>query len=222
MPEEPLTPPSAAGEDLRPPNLLVSSPRTARGVWAAAAALTTLGLVLLAAWWFRPSVPAEPPLSEDYPKLLKEFAKARPASLFIVVDTAANRLYLRKGDRVLLEAPCSTGSGLKLVTDRKDWTFQTPRGSFRVISKTQNPVWRKPDWAFLEEGEPPPRNESERYEKGVLGEYALGIGDGYFIHGTLYTRLLGRNVTHGCIRLGEEELEFLARTVPMGTRVFIF
>ncbi|GAB4111451.1 MAG: hypothetical protein Kow001_12890 [Acidobacteriota bacterium] len=222
MPEEPLTPANESSQELRPPRLLVTPSRNTRGLWVAGGVLALLGLALLAAWWLQPSQPKEPPLSEEYPNLLKEFAKARPSRPFIVVDTAANRLYLRKGDTVLLEAPCSTGSGLKLVTDQKNWTFQTPRGSFKVISKTQDPVWRKPDWAFLEEGEPPPRNESERYEKGVLGEYALGIGDGYFIHGTLYTRLLGRNVTHGCIRLGEEELEYLARTVPMGTRVFIF
>ena len=46
-----------------------------------------------------------------------------------------------------------------------------------------------------------PTNAADRVEQGVLGEYALGFGKGYFIHGTLYTRLLGKNVTHGCIRL---------------------
>jgi hypothetical protein len=193
-----------------------------RGLLGTAAGLILVGALLATAWWLRPIPPAEPPLPENLDQLEKAFARARPAGLFVVVDTAANRLYLRKGDEVLLDAACSTGSGLKLVTDQRDWTFQTPRGVFRIISKTENPVWRKPDWAFLEEGEPPPARESERFERGVLGEYALGIGDGYFIHGTLYSRLLGRNVTHGCIRLGASDLEYLARTVPMGTRVFIY
>ena len=39
----------------------------------------------------------------------------------------------------------------------------------------------------------------------MMGDYALGIGSGYFIHGTLYKRLLGRNVSHGCVRLGDED-----------------
>jgi len=162
------------------------------------------------------------PGSSEVETLTRQIARARVGGLFILVDTARNRLYLRKGDQVLLDAVCSTGSGVELVSADKKWTFRTPRGSFRVISKTHNPVWRKPDWAFLEEGEPVPRKERDRYESGVLGEYALGIGDGYFIHGTLYTRLLGTNVTHGCIRLGGDDLAVLAKKVPIGTRVFIY
>ncbi|GAB4240915.1 MAG: hypothetical protein Kow00109_16090 [Acidobacteriota bacterium] len=148
--------------------------------------------------------------------------QARLKGRFIVIDTAANRLYFREGDKVLLEAVCSTGSGVTLVAGERKWTFRTPVGAFRIINKVRDPVWRKPDWAFLEEGRPVPKNEAERYESGVLGEYALGIGDGYFIHGTLYTRTLGTNVTHGCIRLGDEDLEFLARRVRIGTPVFIY
>ena len=155
-------------------------------------------------------------------KAIAEFERARVQGLCVVIDTAANRLFLRRGNEVLLEAPCSTGSGLQLVAGDRNWTFQTPRGAFRIVSRTENPVWRKPDWAFLEEGQPPPAHDWQRYEKGVLGEYALGIGEGYFIHGTLYSRLLGKNVTHGCIRLGAKDLEFLARRVEIGTPVFIF
>ena len=163
-------------------------------------------------------LPADP----DSQALLKQVEGVRASGLFILIDTSRNRLYLRKGEDVLLDAVCSTGSGVELVAPDKNWTFRTPRGAFRVISKTKNPVWRKPDWAFLEEGEPVPKKERDRYEAGVLGEFALGIGNGYFIHGTLYTRLLGSNVTHGCIRLGSEDLALLARKVPIGTKVYIY
>ena len=40
-----------------------------------------------------------------------------------------------------------------------------------------------------------PTNPEQRFESDVLGDYALGFGKGYFIHGTLYARLLGKNVT---------------------------
>jgi hypothetical protein len=73
-----------------------------------------------------------------------------------------------------------------------------------VLSKLANPVWRKPDWAFVEEGEPIPKDPGDRLEYGSLGEYALYFGNGYMIHGTLYERLLGRPVSHGCVRLGRE------------------
>ncbi len=87
---------------------------------------------------------------------------------------------------------------------------------------TEFPVWRKPDWAYVEEGEPLPERDGDRMEYGVLGSFALGIGDGYYIHGTLYTRLLGQNVTHGCIRLSEPDLNKLVDLAPLGTPVFIF
>ena len=62
----------------------------------------------------------------------------------------------------------------------------------------------------------------ERIEAGTLGDYALGFGDGYFIHGTLYTRLLGRNVTHGCVRVGDEDLKAVFRAVSIGTKIYIY
>lgn len=159
---------------------------------------------------------------EEWRRLQVQLERLTPRGLYIVVDTAANRLYLRKGKETLLEAVCSTGSGRQLVSEGRSWTFRTPKGRFRIVSKSVNPVWRKPDWAFLEEGLPVPEDEGERFQKGVLGEYALGFGDGYFIHGTLYTRLLGQNVTHGCIRLGPEDLAFLSRRVSIGTPVLVF
>jgi L,D-transpeptidase YbiS len=56
---------------------------------------------------------------------------------------------------------------------------------------------------------------------GVLGSYALGFGDGYFIHGALYLNLLGKEVTHGCIQLHPEDLQFIFDTVPLGALFII-
>jgi L,D-transpeptidase YbiS len=141
---------------------------------------------------------------------------------FILIDSALNRLYLRNEHEVVLEAVCSTGSGYHLVRGSQEWVFQTPRGEFSVERKIEKPIWRKPDWAFIEAGQPVPSRERERLEADALGEYAFDLGDGYFIHGTLYTRLLGEPVTHGCIRLASGDLMQLAAFVEVGTKVFIF
>ncbi|MEW5766718.1 MAG: L,D-transpeptidase [bacterium] len=143
---------------------------------------------------------------------------------YIVIDTAVNRLYLRKGQDVIKEAVVSTGSGglLNDPAGNRKWVFDTPRGVLTVRGKKTNPVWTKPDWAFIEEGKPVPKDFKDRMEKDVLGDYALELGDGYLIHGTLYTRLLGRNVTHGCVRVGDKDLQLLYETVPVGTKVVIF
>ena len=156
--------------------------------------------------------------------LTKRLKALTPRGIYILIDTAENRLYLKKGDQVVREAVVSCGSGgiLKEPNGKRTWVFDTPRGQFHVESKLTNPYWVKPDWAFIEEGEPIPKVFEDRIAEGELGDYALGFGKGYFIHGTLYTRLLGRNVTHGCVRVGDEDLKTVFRSVSLGTRVLIF
>jgi lipoprotein-anchoring transpeptidase ErfK/SrfK len=170
-------------------------------------------------------------LPEDPSAARKETRRARtaldklpPRGAYIVINTHANRIVLRTRHEVLLEASCSTGSGDTLVdtaTDRR-WVFDTPLGVFKVTDKLTEPWWRKPDWAFIEEGEEIPKDPRLRLDPEVMGEYALGFGDGYFIHGTIYERLIGVNVTHGCVRVASADLAKLYRQAPLGTPVYIF
>lgn len=162
---------------------------------------------------------------EERNRILKSRLKnLSPKGVYIIVDSAKNMLYLKEGDKTLREAVVSCGSGniLEDPSGKNTWVFDTPKGEFSVKSKHVKPDWIKPDWAFIEEGDPLPLDFKQRIESGVLGDYALGFGNGYFIHGTLYTRLLGRNVTHGCIRVGDKDLEFLFKTTPIGAKVMIF
>ncbi|MGB4704221.1 MAG: L,D-transpeptidase [Candidatus Saccharicenans sp.] len=156
--------------------------------------------------------------------LKKKIKDLQPKDVYIVIDSAENRLYLKKDGQILKEAVVSTGSGVVLVdpTGKRSWVFDTPKGEFFVKSKIKNPYWVKPDWAFIEENEPIPRRLEDRIEAGVLGDYALGFGQGYFIHGTLYTRLLGRNVTHGCVRMADKDLEEVFKVAKIGTRIYIY
>lgn len=156
--------------------------------------------------------------------LEKALLKLGPRGMYILIDTAQNRIQVRKGDETLHDAVVSCGSGNVLddLDGKRSWVFDTPRGEFSVKYKLRDPVWIKPDWAFVEEGTPIPKSRNDRVETGVLGEYALGFGDGFFIHGTLYTRLLGRSVTHGCVRVGDKDLELIYKKVPLGTPIFIY
>jgi L,D-transpeptidase YbiS len=162
-------------------------------------------------------------LGSENSSLRKKIRTFPPQGPYIVVDTADNLLYVRDGYRLLLQATISAGSGSLLIdpSGERRWIFETPRGEFTIQSKIIKPTWYKPDWAFIEEGKPIPKNVKDRVEAGVLGDYGLGFGDGYFIHGTLYTRLLGKNITHGCIRVGDEDLKTLFQLVPVGAKVFI-
>lgn len=143
--------------------------------------------------------------------------------LYISVNPGKNRLYLRRGRKLLLQAKISTGRNDTLTSGRKKWIFETPRGIMTVIRKKKDPVWIKPDWAFVEKAESIPSWESPlRREKGVLGNYMLDLGGGVMIHGTPQEYLLGRSVTHGCVRVGSEDLKVLFDSTPVGTKVFIY
>jgi len=157
-------------------------------------------------------------------KLAGEMRRLSPQGITIVIDTGLNQLTLKRGESVLRRAVISSGSGniLDDPSGRRSWVFDTPRGVFSVKAMIRDPYWVKPDWAFIEEDKPVPKRLDERIEGGVLGEYALSFGNGYFIHGTLYTRMLGRNVTHGCIRVGDEDLEAVFKASSVGTRIFVF
>jgi len=164
-------------------------------------------------------------LEKTNEKLAQKIKNLAPKGVYIVVDTARNTLYLKKGSEVIRKAVISTGNGNVLTETeggKRTWIFDTPRSEFAVKYKMKNPPWTKPDWAFIEEGEEIPQSAADRVEYDVLGEYALGFGNGYFLHGTLYTRLLGRNVTHGCIRLADEDLEAVNRASSIGTKIFIY
>lgn len=161
---------------------------------------------------------------EDAASLQKKMAALVPRGMYVVIDTGKNLLYMKKGDEQLHKAIISTGSGKTLRDPNSDkkWVFDTPRGVHTIKSKVKNPLWIKPDWAFIEENEALPKSWSDRAEEGMMGDYALGIGNGYFLHGTMYSRMLGKSVSHGCVRIGDEDLKKLFNEAPLGTKVYIF
>lgn len=163
-------------------------------------------------------------VSSALKKTKGEFDKLRPKQSYIIISLTENqfRLYDAK-NKLVREGNCSTGSYRVLDNGKKQWAFKTPKGVRKVLSKTKDPVWTKPDWAFIEEGLPvPSARHSSRYEYGVLGDYALHMGEGYMIHGTIYQRFLGLAVTHGCVRLGDKDLKAVFETLTVGSKIYVY
>ena len=163
-------------------------------------------------------------LKRDIQRFSRKLNAYTSGQSYIVINTTDNRFYLYRNKKMIREGFCSSGSYTLLQTaGDKKWIFKTPKGKYHIQGKTTNPVWRRPDWSFVEEGLPiPPKNDYTRYEYGVLGDYALSIGDGYLIHGTLYKRFLGMPVTHGCVRLNDDDLKVIFNTLSVGSKVYIF
>ena len=163
-------------------------------------------------------------MTSDIQRLSRKYSAYTSGQSYIVINTTDNRFFLYRNKKLIREGFCSSGSYTMLQTEGdKKWIFKTPKGKYWIHGKTTNPVWKKPDWAFIEEGLPiPSKDDFSRYEYGVLGDYALAIGDGYLIHGTIYKRFLGMPVTHGCVRLNDEDLEVIFNTLSIGSKVYIF
>lgn len=174
---------------------------------------------------------SQPSYKKQITLLNKELQKANtkletftPNKPYIIISTTNNRFYLYQHKALVREGHCSSGSYIMLLTEGpKKWVFKTPKGMFKINSKRTDPIWVKPDWAFIEEGLPVPSAHADsRYEYGVLGDYALDIGNDYMIHGTIWKRFLGMPATHGCIRLNDEDLKVVYKTLDFGSKVYIY
>lgn len=171
---------------------------------------------------------------------------------YLLIDTYQNRFHLRRNlgdgrDILVRSGYCGTGKGWTDNHDGRVWDFSTPRGIRYVVKKGENPYWYRPSWYWQEMNMVPPEPEeyivipdtiswedqisyyhdsltaSERIfvqrVPGALGSYKIDIGGGILIH---YGVGRGRNVSHGCIRMGSSDLEALYRSLPVGAPVIIY
>jgi len=118
----------------------------------------------------------------------------------IVVDKSQNILTLKADGNVMKTYGVSTG---------KD--FSTPTGTFTITNKIVSPTWYTTG-AVIPADDP----------KNILGSRWLGISKpGYGIHGTTEPQSIGKQVTAGCVRLKNSDVEELYTIVPAGTEVLI-
>ncbi|HKH91393.1 MAG TPA: L,D-transpeptidase [Gemmatimonadaceae bacterium] len=116
----------------------------------------------------------------------------------------------------------SSGQQIRL----KDGTILTSRrdeaGIIRKGSKTFVPLVLDEHVVFDNTLFIPPQGTKHRSIQGELGHYKLDLGDGYLLHGTPYARSIGAAVTHGCVRLADDDIEWLYENVPVGTKVYMY
>lgn len=118
--------------------------------------------------------------------------------------------------RLRPERPVRVGEDeLLVIRNGKVGLLQETTRSFSPLPTDEHIVFN--DTLYI-----PPLVTQNRRIAGELGRYALDLGDGYLIHGTSDPKSIGRAVTHGCIRLGDDDIAWLYRNVPMGTPVHIY
>lgn len=149
--------------------------------------------------------------------------EASRAGAVITIDTSRDRAYLFVDGQPVASGKAATGMNKMLTKGSRQWLFRTPRGRMEVLRKITDPIWTKPDWAFVEEGKKiPPADSPTRKQRGKLGKYALDLGEGILIHGTDDPKSIGKKVSHGCIRLGAGFLTKVYKTADVGTEVWVF
>lgn len=122
------------------------------------------------------------------------------APFTIVVDKSQNLLMLKSDDEIVKTYIVSTGAN-----------NSTPSGAFKIINKLSNPTWFKA-------GAVVPSGSAEN----VLGSRWMGFDlPGYGIHGTVEPENLGKQVTRGCVRMANSDVEELYIIVPVGTEVTV-
>lgn len=119
-------------------------------------------------------------------------------------------------------AKIGTGTGEELEGAGQRWEFSTPTGEFRIQLKEKDPVWWLPDWVFVERGEAvAAQNSPIRRVEGELGAAALYLTEEIAIHGTDEPELLGDDISHGCIRMSNEDVLRLYDELEVGAPVII-
>ena len=105
---------------------------------------------------------------------------------------------------------------------RMDW--ETPLGQTRIVAMAKNPAWFPPQSVRDEhaaDGDPLPRVVPPG-PANPLGTRALRLGlPGYLIHGTNRPAGVGMRVSHGCVRMFPEDIEFLFDHIRVDTPVRI-
>lgn len=126
--------------------------------------------------------------------------KVWSAPFSVFVDKSQNTLLLKSDEEIVKTYIVSTGKN-----------NCTPVGTFKITSKLINPTWFKAG-AVVPAGTP----------ENILGTRWMGFDlPSYGIHGTTEPESLGRQVTAGCVRMANPEVEELYIIIPVGTEVTI-
>ncbi|MCW8860093.1 MAG: L,D-transpeptidase family protein [Deltaproteobacteria bacterium] len=156
--------------------------------------------------------PWQPEIGQD---LVLPFATILPLDLQqgITINLAEFRLYLVWEDAGRIRVriyPIGLG--------REGWA--TPEGDYRVTTIIERPVWTIP--AALREENPERSPLMAPGPDNPLGSHWIGLSvDGYGIHGTNRPYGIGRQVSHGCIRLYPRGIIDLVDKIAKGTPVKI-
>jgi len=127
--------------------------------------------------------------------------KVSCAKYSIVVDKSQNSLILKADDEIFKIYSVATGK-----------YNCTPVGTFKIVEKLKNPPWYRSGAGPISADSP----------ENILGTRWLGLSEPeYGIHGGAVKEDLGNQVTEGCIRMLDSDVEELFSILPRQTEIVI-
>lgn len=134
-------------------------------------------------------------------------------SVYLLLRLGERRLYLMDAD------PQTPAESFPIAVGRKG--LETPTGRYEVEEMVEHPEYVKIDRTL-------PSQVAKRIPPGPtnpLGERWIGFahGEGWTvgIHGTPNPELLGRAVSHGCVRMRNADVIRIYERVQLGTPVVV-
>jgi lipoprotein-anchoring transpeptidase ErfK/SrfK len=128
----------------------------------------------------------------------KQAPAGQPETRRIVVSLPDHKLVLMDGERVVKTYQVAAGKA----------STPSPAGKFQVASMVANPAYR----AHGQDVAPGPKNP--------VGTRWIGLNaKGYGIHGTNAPGSIGKDASHGCIRMRNKDVEELFALVKVGVPV---
>jgi L,D-transpeptidase catalytic domain len=151
------------------------------------------------ATWYRVSVPGRPNGRTGWVRA--EAVEIAPVDKALIIDRGARTFAFWDGDRLVREGKVAVGAP----------GAETPLGLFYVTWKFDPSI--DPEWAIL---------GAYAFETSAYSKLTDWPGGGIVgVHGTPWPSLLGQAVSHGCVRMSNENITFLRARVPLGMPVRI-
>lgn len=135
----------------------------------------------------------------------EDSAAAVPRISHLEIRLGDRRVYAYDAETLLYSYPIAVG--------KSGW--ETPTGDFAVFQMIENPAWEHPwNGSVIPPG---PGNPLGDRWIGFWSDGTNAIG----FHGTPAEELVGQAVSHGCIRMKNNDVRALFEKVTVGTPVYV-
>lgn len=159
-------------------------------------------------------------LAKELQGRMKFVQSLKSDEFYLAVDTEAKKLRFYYGGVVLREGDIQIGESKTFNSpDGRSWTFLPVKGALPIDGKLVDHVWTVPEWIYLMNKRPIPK-ERPAIEGGI-GKYVILLGNGYVIHSPPLEDSPLDGPKPGSIMAQESDLRAIWPRIHKGTPVYI-